>query len=86
MPHAGPDSTRYRIKTNTLVVGRDAIAVEAVGATLAGLNPDKMPVIQEAVERGLGKGHLEKIEILGTPIDSVKKKFSSLMKTFKAKK
>jgi uncharacterized protein (DUF362 family) len=86
MPHAGPDSTRYRIKTNTLVVGRDAVAVETVGATLVGLNPDKMLVIQEAVERGLGEGHLEKIEILGTPIDSVKEKFSSVMKTFKAKK
>ena len=86
MPHAGPDSTRYRIKTNTLIVGRDALAVETVGATLAGLNPNKMPVIQEAIERGLGEGHLEKIEILGTPIDSIKKKFSSAMKNFKAKK
>jgi len=86
MPHAGPDSTRYRIKTNTLVVGRDAVAVETVGATLAGLNPDKMPAIQDAVERGLGEGHLEKIEILGTPVEAAKEKFSSAMKTLKAKK
>jgi uncharacterized protein (DUF362 family) len=86
MPHAGPDSTRYRIRTNTLIAGRDAIAVEAVGATLAGLNPDKMPVIQEAVKRGLGEGCLEKIEILGTPIEIVKEKFSSAMKTLKVKK
>jgi uncharacterized protein (DUF362 family) len=86
MPHAGPDSSQYRIRTNTLIVGRDAIAVETVGATLAGLNPDKMPVIQEAVERGLGEGYLEKIEILGTPIETAKKKFSSAIKTFKAKK
>jgi len=86
MPHAGPDSTRYRIKTNTLVVGRDAVAVETVGATLAGLNPDKMPAIQDAVERDLGEGHLEKIEILGTPVEAAKEKFSSAMKTLKAKK
>ena len=86
MPYAGPDSTRYRIKTSTLIVGRDAVAVETVGATLAGLNPDKMPVIQEAVERGIGEGHLEKIEILGTPIEIAKERFSSAMKNFKAKK
>jgi len=86
MPHAGPDSARYRIKTNTLIVGRDAVAVETVGATLVGMNPDKMPVIQEAIKRGLGEGRLEKIEILGTPIEIVKEKFSSVMKTFKAKK
>jgi uncharacterized protein (DUF362 family) len=86
MPHAGPDSARYRIKTNTLIVGRDAVAVETVGATLVGMNPDKMPVIQEAIKRDLGEGRLEKIEILGTPIEIVKEKFSSAMKTFKAKK
>jgi len=50
------------------------------------MNPDKMPVIQEAIKRGLGEGRLEKIEILGTPIEIVKEKFSSVMKTFKAKK
>jgi len=86
MPHAGPDSARYRIKTNTLIVGRDAVAVETVGATLVGMNPDKMPVIQEAIKRDLGEGRLEKIDILGTPIEIVKEKFSSAMKTFKAKK
>jgi uncharacterized protein (DUF362 family) len=86
MPHAGPDSARYRIETNTLVVGRDAVAVETVGATLVGMNPDKMSVIQEAIKRGLGEGRLEKIEILGTPIEIVKEKFSSVMKTFKANK
>ena len=86
MPHAGPDSARYRIKTNTLIVGRDAVAVETVGATLVGMNPDKMPVIQEAIKRDLGEGRLEKIDILGTPIEIVKEKFSAAMKTFKAKK
>jgi uncharacterized protein (DUF362 family) len=86
MPHAGLGSARYRIKTNTLVVGRDAVAVEAVGATLVGMKPEKMPVIREAIKRDLGEGDIEQIEVLGTPFEDVQERFSSAMKAFKAKK
>jgi len=61
------------IKTNILLVGRDAIAVEAVGAALVGLDPEKMPVIQEAMNRHLGEGNVEKIEVLGNSIENIKK-------------
>jgi uncharacterized protein (DUF362 family) len=53
------------IETNLLMVGRDAVAVEAVGASLCGLDPLEMPLIQEAVRRGLGEGDIQKIEIVG---------------------
>ena len=48
------------VRMNTLFVGKDAVAVETVGATLAGLDPSETPVIQEFVNRGLGEGRLEK--------------------------
>jgi len=70
-----------RISTNVLLLGRDAIAVEAVGATLVGLDPKKMPIIKEAVNRSLGEGNMEKIQVLGTPIESLKEKFAQLLKT-----
>jgi len=82
-PHIGPDSTRYRIETNILLVGRDAVAVEAVGAALVGLDPEKMPLIQEAMNRHLGEGDVEKIEIVGTSFESLKEKFASVSKTQK---
>jgi uncharacterized protein (DUF362 family) len=63
------------IQMNTLLVGRDAVAVEAVGAVLAGLKLEKMPVLQEFVKRGLGEGDLENIEIVGTSFESLKEKF-----------
>jgi len=63
------------IQTNTLVVGRDAVAVEAVGAVLAGLKLEKMPVLQEFVKRGLGEGDLKNIEIVGTSFESLKERF-----------
>ncbi len=80
MPHAGPNSTQYRIKTNILLVGRDAVAVEAVGASLVGLNPEKMPVIQEAVNRGFGEGNIERIDVLGISFENLKENFRQLLK------
>ena len=69
--------TRNRWKPNIILVGRDAIAVETVGATLAGLNPEKMPIIQEAVNRGLGEGNINKIEILGASLETLKERLAS---------
>ena len=74
-----------RINANVLLVGRDAVAVEAVGATLVGLDPKKMPIIQEAVNRSLGEGDVEKIEVLGMSIESLKERFNSLLKDLKKK-
>lgn len=64
--------------TNILIVGRDAVAVEAVGVALVGLNPEKIPVIKEAVKRGLGEGNVKKIEVLGSSIESLKERFNHL--------
>jgi uncharacterized protein (DUF362 family) len=71
------------VRMNTVLVGRDAVAVETVGATLAGLNPQAMPVIQEFVRRGLGEGSLENIELVGTSFESLRQKFLSPTKAKK---
>jgi len=60
------------IKTNTLIVGRDAVAVDAVGATIMGVKLQKMPILQEAIRRGLGEGDIDKIQVLGTSTESVR--------------
>lgn len=69
--HGAGDSP---VRMNTLLVGRDAVAVETVGAALAGLDPKKMPVIQEFVRRGLGEGCLENIEIVGASFEKLREK------------
>ncbi len=63
------------IRMNTLLVGRDAVAVEAVGGVLAGLKLEKMSVLQEFVRRGLGEGDLKNIEIVGASLETLKPKF-----------
>jgi len=65
------------VQMSTLLVGRDAVAVETVGATLAGLKPQKMPVLQEFVKRGLGEGNLGNIRIVGASFERLKEKFSA---------
>jgi uncharacterized protein (DUF362 family) len=74
------------VRMNTILVGRDAVAVEVVGATLAGLNIQKMPVIQEFVRRGLGEGNLDNIEVVGASFDHLAKKFKSARKSQKKEK
>jgi uncharacterized protein (DUF362 family) len=71
------------VRLNALIVGKDAVAVETVGAVIAGLNPQKMPVIQEFVKRGLGEGDMRNIEVAGTSLESIKSKYQSAAKIHK---
>jgi uncharacterized protein (DUF362 family) len=56
---------RVTVSPRVLVVGRDAFAVEAVGAHLVGFDPAEMPVLREARARGLGETDLDRIDIRG---------------------
>ncbi len=73
------------IPMNMVLVGRDAVAVETVGASLAGLKIEKMPIIQEFAKRGLGEGDLKNIEIVGTTLESLRERFKQAAKQHKQK-
>jgi uncharacterized protein (DUF362 family) len=75
----GPSSSKG-VRTNLIIVGRDAVAVEAVGARLVGLKLEKMPIIQEAISRGLGEGSLEQIEVIGNSLEQLSKEVRSILK------
>jgi len=72
-------SKAKRVAANVLLVGRDAVAVEVVGATLAGLTPEKVPVIREAMNRGIGESSIDKIEVVGESFASLKEQFRKLI-------
>ncbi|MFX0114707.1 MAG: DUF362 domain-containing protein [Candidatus Hodarchaeota archaeon] len=61
----GRGTKRATVSPRVLLIGRDAFAVEAVGAHLVGFDPSEMPVLQEARKRGLGEIDLENIKIIG---------------------
>ncbi len=73
-------------RTNIILVGRDAVAVETVGAVLAGLDPQKMPVMQEFAKRGLGETDIENIQILGEDYNEIKKQCETAVREFKKSK
>lgn len=70
----------------TVLVGRDAVAVETVGATLAGLDPENMPIMQEFAKRGLGETEMENIKILGADFGELQKEFENAIKAAKKAK
>jgi len=60
---------------NTIIAGKDLIAVDAVGSAIMGFNPLEVNTIRIAQFEGLGVGDLDKIEVKGPQINEVKRHF-----------
>lgn len=67
------DKTSNRVRFNTILAGKDPVAVDNVCTRLFCLNPDDIAHITLAEKVGLGTNDPEKITVVGVPIDSVKK-------------
>ncbi|MCK4225004.1 MAG: DUF362 domain-containing protein [candidate division Zixibacteria bacterium] len=66
----GPRTMKPEIKDYILASG-DSVAIDAVAAKMMGFDPMSIKYIRLAHERGLGKGRMEEIEILGEDISQV---------------
>jgi uncharacterized protein (DUF362 family) len=61
---------------NTILAGSDLVAIDTVCEALMDWpNPGSVPYVRLAAEQGLGTNKLEEIEVVGTPIDAVKRYF-----------
>ncbi len=64
------------VKMDLLIVGTDIVAVEAVGASVMGFDPESVPYFQHAVEKGVGHEYkIRNIDIRGAKLNDVRKKF-----------
>jgi ferredoxin len=54
---------------NLIVAGADAVAVDSVCAALTGKSPRDFGFLRVAAEKEIGETNLEKIKILGEPLD-----------------
>jgi len=63
------------VEMNLVIAGLDPVAVDAVGAAVMEVNPEKVEHIILAAKKGLGICDLNKIRVLGEPIKKVRKKF-----------
>jgi uncharacterized protein (DUF362 family) len=58
-----------------IVASKDIVACDAVGSILMGYEVEDVLITKFAYERGMGEMNLEKIEVRGEPIDSIKRRF-----------
>ncbi|NIN00562.1 MAG: DUF362 domain-containing protein [candidate division Zixibacteria bacterium] len=66
----GPRTMKPEIKNYILASG-DSVAIDAVSAKMMGFDPMSIRYIRLAHERGLGKGRIEEIDVLGEDVSQV---------------
>lgn len=67
----GPATAGTPRNMGLVLAGNDCVSLDAVLATIMGLNPKDILSTKEASERGMGEAKLENIEILGERIEDV---------------
>jgi len=70
------------VKMDLVIAGLDPVAVDTVGAEVMGFNLEKANHILLAAEKGLGVCNMERIEVIGEPIEKVRKKFKPLIQSY----
>ena len=63
------------VRSNVIIAGVDMVSVDAVGSAVMALDPDDIRHIQMAAERGLGVARLDRIDVVGESIASVRTRF-----------
>jgi uncharacterized protein (DUF362 family) len=71
----GHETSGNPVEMNLVIAGTDPVAVDAVGATIMGIPPTEVKHLVLAEKKGLGTCRLENIEIIGEPIENVRRKF-----------
>jgi len=66
---------RRPVEMNLVIAGLDPVAVDTVGAAVMDFDPKKVEHIVLAAKKRLGICDLDRIKVLGEPIEKVKKKF-----------
>lgn len=71
----GHETSGNPVEMNLVIAGTDPVAVDAVGAAVMGIRAEYVKHLSLAEECGLGTCNLERIEVLGEPIEKVSRKF-----------
>jgi len=71
----GHETSGNPLEMNLVIAGTDPVAVDAVGAAVMGVRPDRVKHLRLAEKKGIGTCNLKRIRIVGEPIERVRKKF-----------
>ncbi len=58
------------LELNTILAGRDPLALDCIATKIGGLNPLDIPYLKRASERGLGESDYNRIQVVGTPLNN----------------
>jgi len=71
----GHETSGNPVQMNLVIAGTDPVAVDAVGAAVMDIKPEGVKHLLLAEKKRLGTCRLASINVLGEPIESVKRKF-----------
>lgn len=71
----GHETSGNPVQMDIVIAGSDPVAVDAVGASIMDIPPADVKHLVYAEQKGLGTCNLEEIEVLGSSIEEVKRKF-----------
>jgi len=63
------------VEMGLIIASKDPVAADAVACTVIGFDPKEVRIIDGASKAGIGTADLKKIEVVGTPIKEVKRRF-----------
>ncbi len=63
------------VKTDVIIAGLDPVATDATGAMVMGIDPTQVNHLRLCHERGLGDHRPERIELVGVPLGTVRKRY-----------
>lgn len=69
------ETTGSPVEMNLVIAGQDMVAVNAVAASVMGVDPNNVKYLRLAEARGLGVSNLSNIEVHGTCIEDVARNF-----------
>jgi len=73
---AGPRTMKPKVK-NLILASGDSVAIDAVAAKMMGFEPMEIPYIRMCHEKGLGKGDIREIEVVGEDISEINFEFKT---------
>jgi uncharacterized protein (DUF362 family) len=71
----GHETSGNPVEMNLVIAGVDPVAVDSVGAAVMGISPIEVEHLVLAEKKGLGTCRLEKINVVGEPLEAVKRVF-----------
>ena len=63
------------VEMGLIIASKDPVAVDAVASTVMGFDPKEVRIIDGASKAGIGTADLKEIEVVGTPIKEVQRRF-----------